>query len=52
MSTPRILEFSGPILQGGFGNDNKMGAVDIQVVFQVGEEGNSLKRFTKALREC
>ena len=43
---PLDIPVVGSMLQGGFGNDNKMEAVGIQVVFQVGEEGNGLESFT------
>lgn len=44
-----FLEFSCPVLESRLGHDDEMGAVDIEVVFEVGEEGGSLQSFTDTL---
>jgi len=43
------FEFAMPILEGRLGNDDKMGAGNVPVVFEISEEGDGLQSFTETL---
>lgn len=43
------FEFAMPVLEGGLGNDDKMGAGGVPVVFEIPKEGDGLQGFTEAL---
>lgn len=45
-----FAELACPVLEGGFGDDDEVGAADAPDVFEVGKEGDGLQGFTEALR--
>ena len=46
-----VLELTSPVLQRGFRYDDKMGAVYLTMMLEVGEEGNRLESFSETLEK-